>query len=179
MSQTLKQAINGWDGKSSDDIDAIYSGFAHELSLIDDLLLCLNDETLQSGATWLFKRHLEGKGVGSNKNFGSSKINANQIVCLYKQLPQLKHWSARLHLLQTINVLPIDLAVKEIVEHFLRRCLTDDNKFVRAWAYNGFHLLQQQYPEYKPEVDEFFALAMRDEAASVKARIRNILKRKI
>ncbi|NQZ07148.1 MAG: hypothetical protein HRT35_08300 [Algicola sp.] len=178
MSQTLKQAIAGWDGKSSEDIDTIYSGFELDASLVDDLLLCLEDQTLQSGATWLLKRHLVGKGVRSHKAFSPQKISAGQILCVYKQLPQLKHWSARLHLLQTMDVLPIALAVKDTVEHFLRRCLADDNKFVRAWAYSGFHLLQQQYPEYKAEVDGFFALAMQDEAASVKARIRNILKRK-
>jgi hypothetical protein len=60
---------------------------------------------------------------------------------------------------------------------FLRTCLADENKFVRAWAYNGFYLLSQQYPEYQQETEQFFAMAMRDEAASVKARIRNILKK--
>lgn len=60
---------------------------------------------------------------------------------------------------------------------FLRNCLISDNKFVRAWAYNGFYELALQYPAYKTEVKKFLDMAMKDEAASVKARVRNILKR--
>ena len=60
---------------------------------------------------------------------------------------------------------------------FLRNCLVDNNKFVRAWAYNGFYELAVQYPEYEKETKQFFEMAMRDEAPSVKSRIRNIMKK--
>jgi len=60
------------------------------------------------------------------------------------------------------------------VEIFLRVCLLDNNKFVRAWAYKGFYELAVQYPK---ETRQFFEMAMRDEAPSVKSRIRNIMKK--
>ncbi len=54
--------------------------------------------------------------------------------------------------------------------------LTDHNKFVRAWSYNGFFELSRQHSEYLDETKQFFQMTMRDEAPSVKARIRNIMK---
>ncbi|VAW46017.1 hypothetical protein MNBD_GAMMA04-800, partial [hydrothermal vent metagenome] len=44
------------------------------------------------------------------------------------------------------------------------------------WAYNGFNELSVQYNEYRKETEAFFEMAMRDEAPSVRSRIRNILK---
>ncbi len=73
--------------------------------------------------------------------------------------------------------MPIAKGEKKKIEVFLRQCLTDGNKFVRAWAYNGFYEISVQYPEYKKETKLFFEMAMRDEAPSVKARIRNIMKK--
>ncbi len=49
---------------------------------------------------------------------------------------------------------------KKQLEAFLRKTLTSDNKFVRAWSYNGFHCLASQFPEYVREVEQFFKMAM-------------------
>ena len=49
-------------------------------------------------------------------------------------------------------------------------------KFVRAWAYNGFYLLAVQHGEYEAEARQLLTMALRDEPASVKARVRNVLK---
>ena len=54
--------------------------------------------------------------------------------------------------------------------------MVENNKLVRAWAYNGFYEISRQYPEYKEETKKLFAMAMKDEAPSVKARIRNIMR---
>ena len=65
----------------------------------------------------------------------------------------------------------------EKLYYHLRHCLSDTNKFVRAWSYNGLAELAKQYPQYRGEVKQLFELAQNDdsEAASVKARIRNIV----
>jgi len=95
---------------------------------------------------------------------------------VFKLLPQFGHWETKLHILQCIPFLQIAKTEKKEVEAFLRKCLVDNNKFVRAWAYNGFYEISVQYPEYRNETKQFFDMAMRDEAPSVKARIRNIMK---
>jgi hypothetical protein len=106
---------------------------------------------------------------------GGQKLDANKSWALFKLLPKLERWESKLHILQCLPYIQISSAAKENVEVFLRRCLIDDNKFVRAWAYNGFYEISLQYPEYKEETKQFFEMAMRDEAPSVKARIRNIM----
>ena len=58
----------------------------------------------------------------------------------------------------------------------MRHNLTATNKFVRAWSYNGLYELARRDPVYLPEVEQIFELALRDEAPSVKARIRNLQK---
>lgn len=164
---SLEQAMTNWDGKSSNDIDSIFSCHSNNDYFISEIIYFSQQEALQKAATWLLKRHLED----------GRKIEGNEIARIYKLLPKLAHWEAKLHILQCISFMPIAKAEKKEVEIFLRKCLIDSNKFVRAWAYNGFYEISIQYPEYKKETKQFFEMAMRDEAPSVKARVRNIVKK--
>jgi len=76
-------------------------------------------------------------------------------------------------------VIPIQKQDKKSVENFLRKTLYNSNKFVRAWTYNGFYLLAKQHPEYHDETEALLESAIKNEAPSVKARIRNILKKEL
>lgn len=163
---SLHQELTNWDGKSANDIGEIYERHASDKTLLQSLIDLLNQEATQKGATWLIKHSLE-----NNK-----QIDQNQTKALFSNLDKLKEWESKLHLLQILAYLTIDKPDKKKVEHFLRICLTDTNKFIRAWAYNGFYELAKQYPEYKEETKQFFEMAMKDEAPSVKSRIRNIMK---
>ena len=162
---TLAADLSAWDGKSAADILSLYHQHAASPSFINDLLSACSKPHLQSGATWLLKHHLE-QGVS---------LDADIIEQLYAQLPLFESWQAKLHILQSIPFMPIPATQKNQVEAFLRSCLIDTNKFVRAWAYNGFHELSLQHPEYREESRQFLDMALRDEAPSVKARVRNIL----
>jgi len=126
----------------------------------------LGKESLQSGASWLLKRYFED----------GRTVDSEQASNILSQLNDLKTWEAKLHILQCLSEIPIAGDRKGDVERFLRTSLSSENKFVRAWTYNGFYILCNQYPEYKQETKEFFDMAMRDEAPSVRARIRNIVK---
>ena len=162
---SIQIEIEQWDGKSANDIGEIYNRHCHDGLFISKIIEYIGDDSLQKGATWLLKRHLE------NKN----KIGNAEISRIYKKLEGLKQWESTLHILQSLPFLLIPKSDKKRVELFLRKCLMDNNKFVRAWAYNGFYELASQYPEYVKETKQFFEMAMRDEAPSVKSRIRNII----
>jgi hypothetical protein len=162
----LKQAITHWNGKSARDIQEIYETY-HCLenfpkSIVE--LYCL--ESHQRGATWLLKAWLSA---------GNSLVPKQRQI-IYRALDELQHWESKLHILQCIPFMPIAESERESVEGFLRETLTDQNKMVRAWSYNGFYELSKQYSEYETETKLFFEMALRDEAPSVKARIRNIMK---
>lgn len=163
---SIKNEILAWNGKSVDDIMAIYGRYHQQSDFINELVSYLSQAELQKGVTWLLKKHLESDGY----------IEPKEVKKVYSLLSKLEHWESKLHVLQGIPFMPISKTEKKKVEQFLRECLIDNNKFVRAWAYNGFNELSIQYNEYRQETEQFFEMAMRDEAPSVKSRIRNIMK---
>jgi len=163
---SLSSAISNWNGKSADDIEEIYNHFYESKDFVNTLLELLVDNAYQVGSTWLLKHSFE-KG---------NLISSSEVTQYYGVLYKLIYWEAKLHALQSFRYLPIANASVKLVENFLRITLTDSNKFVRAWSYNGFYLLAKQYPSYQPEVEQFLNMGLVDEPPSVKARIRNILK---
>jgi len=163
---SIQQDLENWDGKSADHIDRIYErNFKHNASVADIVKLMANN-TSQKGATWLLKRYLQDK----------RPIDESTTNKIFKNLNNLTQWESKLHLLQNLPFLEISTSNKRKIEVFLRICLASHNKFVRAWAYHGFYELSLQHPEYEKKTKQFFAMALKDEAPAVKARIKNILK---
>ena len=163
---SLEQAIRAWDGKSADAIESLSLRYRDETGFAAMVVELSADPELETGATWLLKRYLESGG----------RLSAPETAALFALAPGMQSWEAKLHLLQGLLYLRIEVADRDRLEAFLRSCLEDDNKFVRAWAYNGFYELARQYPNYRAETEELFEMAMRDEAASVRARVRNVIK---
>ncbi len=162
----IRQEIARWDGKSAADIGAVFNRFKNDSSFVATLVDLSGNKELQKGATWLLKHYLENAG----------SLSADHIESLVRLLPQLNNWEAKLHVLQCIPYMRISKGDRKAVELFLRGCLTDDKKFVRAWSYSGFYELSKQFPEYRSEAERLVDMAMKNEAPSVKARIRNIIK---
>lgn len=168
-SENLIKEIQAWDGKSSDYISEIYYRHYQETFFAVELTASIKVSDLQKGATWLLKKYLEEKG----------KLTSREITEIYTMLPELNHWEAKLHILQCISYMPIKAAFKKKVEKFLRECLLDHNKFLRAWSYNGLYELASQHQEYRDEVKALLEKALEDESASVKARVRKAMKRHV
>lgn len=163
----IEQDIAAWDEKSAADIKAIYDAHHAEADFADSIIDLSFTQTFEKGATWLLKAWLES----------GHTLTKSQIRKIYGALDQLEHWEARLHVLQCIPFMPIPEVESKNVYTFLRLSLTDQNKFVRAWSYNGLYELSKQYSKYLNETRQYFEMAMCDEAPSVKARIRNIMKK--
>lgn len=163
---SLKQKIASWDGTSVAEIKAIYDTHRSDSSFTDTITdLSLTGEC-ERGATWLLKAWLED----------GNSLEPRQVARLYRSFNQLQHWEARLHALQCFSFMPVADSEIEHVYHFLKTTLSDQNKFVRAWAYNGLYELSQQHSGFIKETKQYFEQAMEDEAPSVKARIRNLMK---
>ena len=164
---TIKIELKSWDGKSVDDLEEIYTNYNQQKGFVVSLINLIEDKELQKAATWLLKHHLEK----------ANKLTPSQNRKLISKVSFLESWESKLHLLQSLQYLTIPESEKDKLEHFLRQCLSEKNKFVRAWAYDGFYQLAKQYPEHIEETKQFFEMAMRDEPPSVISRIRNILKK--
>ena len=74
-----------------------------------------------------------------------------------------------------MQYLCIPRVAKQATEQFIRNHLSSSNTFVRAWAYDAFYRLASDYPEYRCEARQLLEMGMRDEPASVKARIKHLI----
>lgn len=84
----------------------------------------------------------------------------------------LQDWQALLHWLQSLPMLQLQDSQWQPLYPLIRHGISHPQKFVRAWAYQGFYLLARALPQYQPEFNHCYRLAMQDEAPSVKARLR-------
>lgn len=132
----IEQEIASWDGKSADNIKAIYDAHNTESHFSDTIISLSLSEDCEKGATWLLKAWLEA----------GNKLEQAQVEKIYGSLDQLSHWEAKLHVLQSIPLMPITDTASGNLYAFLRITLTDPNKFVRAWSYNGFYELSVLAP---------------------------------
>ncbi|MDG1206325.1 MAG: hypothetical protein P8N51_13235 [Pseudomonadales bacterium] len=162
---SLHKALVQWDGKSKDTIIEIYHRFYQGREFIAQLLKLSTDVTTKAGATWLLKHHLE--------NNPRSKVNEKTFFMqLFAELqPQ-----AKLHLLQCLPYVNISKAHKKPLEVCLKQALVDDSKDMRVWAYNGFNELALSHHEYRQQADAILVDALGQESASIKTRVRNIIK---
>ena len=137
MTADLAKDIAAWDGKSAEDIGGIYERHRTAPSFVETIVQLARQPAHQNGGTWLLKRHLED----------GARLDTKSTIDAYRAAPSLERWEPKLHLLQCIPYMPIPPSCKPQVEAFLRLCLTDEAKFVRAWAYWGFYELALQFPE--------------------------------
>ena len=163
-SAILKRDIAAWDGKCARDIEDVYNDHGDESSFVTDLIGFAELPDLEVGATWLLKKHREVEGLAPDV--------ADRI---YGLVPHLGHWAARLHVLQLMPYLAVPKRRAEEVAAFIREGLRSKQAVVRAWAYGGLYELAMQFPEYVAEARPLLEKARRDEAASVKARLRNAM----
>lgn len=164
---TLKSAIETWDGQSAAALCRIHDQHKDDPELAQALIELIGSLRYRMAATRLLKRHLESGGAVPDL--------AGVARSLFSKLDKIEHWECRLNILQCLPYLPFDDDSIAEVERFLRVCLADHNRFVRAWAYNGFHLLSRQHPRFSAEAGVILEAGLRDEPASIKARIRQCL----
>lgn len=166
----IRAEIEKFDGRRTASLDSLAERLTPTAGVLRDLFHVAQsgDAKARTASTWLLKRFQENGHVFSKKDTGT----------LLALLCETDHWEARLHLLQILPVLTIPA---ERVER-LRRALDSDafvksaNKFVRAWSYNGLAVLADQHPDLRLAVARFLHTALEGEAASVRARVRAILK---
>ena len=159
--------LSNWDRKDTEYLKSFSDKNRDPEEFVQQLIELIADSDAQSAATWLLKNEFSG-----------IEFSNEQSELILSSLNKLTHWDSQLHVLQFLHRLEISKSRKKELEEFLRKSLISDNKFVRAWAYNGFDILAERFGEYRQEVDQFLEMGLRDEPASVKARIRNILKSK-
>ncbi|NNE97408.1 MAG: hypothetical protein HKN25_00160 [Pyrinomonadaceae bacterium] len=164
---SLTDKLQNLAGNSVDELELIYREYGTAPGFLNDVTRLAQNDSVEGNATWLLKKHLES----------GNKPDEEETSSVWKLLPMLANWEARLHLLQCFSLLRMSVREKSLIESFLRENLGSRNKFVRAWSYSGFYLFANEFPEFRGEARQLIDTALHSESASVKARIRNVTKK--
>jgi hypothetical protein len=168
LNQMTRDELEKFDWKQGDVLKQILSSRRRTNSLIEDLtLLVANKEPIiQTKATGLLKKLAENK----------VKFKTEHVMVLFDSLAELEDWESKLHVCQMLQHIEIPQRSEGSVVWFLERSLAHENKYLRAWAYNGFYELARQRQEYVDYAMEIMERGEAEKAAAVKARLRNIRK---
>ncbi|RED52274.1 hypothetical protein [Aestuariispira insulae] len=165
----MSEEIAHWDGKSADAIKAIYLDWRDHAELTGLLVALMAMPDRERGASWMMKHHLEQ---------GDANLEPVDALAFHQAGVAQQHWEARLHYLQSLNYVHVPERSRTLVQAFLKQGIEAEQKFIRAWSYNGLYLLACQFPDLQGTVQYQLEEALESEdTGSVKARIRKGLKR--
>lgn len=162
-------SLRTFDGKHTDILEQLNATLPRNDNSLEELLAIATHDNvqLQVGSTWILKRwHDEGE-----------PIIETRIPTFVEVLIHAEYWEVRLHMLQILATISIPPNIAAALKKTLRKLLTEDNKFVRGWAYSVFASIGDQDSSCRKQILSLLNEAENDEAASVKARVRQIRKR--
>ncbi len=142
VSDDLISGLRDWDGKSVAWLEEIYDQYERYPQFPSLLIEEFGKEETATQASWLLKRYLEVKGA----------LSQELSRAVFSNLEKSKYWEEKLHILQCFQYLNMREADRNQLVSFIENCLLEKNKFVRAWAYNGYFLLAQIYPDMQADV---------------------------
>lgn len=166
MKNELLESLQNWDGVHIDYVTNLYQTHCNAPSFFDDLIeIYTSKKDLQKVTTWLIKHHYD-----NGKTLPQTLTEQLAIVA-----PTVENWEAKLHILQLLPHFKLTDESFVKADDFVRQCLKDKNKFVKAWAYHGMYELSIYVPEMKEELEHLCNRAMETESASVKSKVKKVL----
>jgi hypothetical protein len=162
----LEAQLQDFDGKHVDSLFRVAERLPLDGSTIDQLLSLAqrSDAPIQTAATWLLK-HIQSRNIS---------LTPAQVTRVIEQFCSSGPWESRLHIVQMLPNVAIPAACTEQLFQSLVAAVSERNKFIRAWVYTALHTLALQHRNYAVEVIPLLDQAARDEAASVRARLRQL-----
>ncbi len=105
-------------------------------------------------------------------------IDPKHIKGMCASLDALETWASQLHVMQILSVVPIPKSCTDTIESFARSCMSSKKSFVRAWSYSALFAATRTDPKKHKKTITLLESTLNDDSApaSVKARIRNVLK---
>jgi hypothetical protein len=165
---TFLEQAQAWDGKGVGVLRQLFQDCCHEEHFLSQAIdLCCKDGNAQIAGAWMVKQHLDDGGF----------LDELEIERWVASFQNADIWTSYLLMLQGMVHIPIPPQSRGMAEVFVRRCLEMENKFIRAWAYHCFYHLSRIYPDLKREADSLMEVGLETEAASVRASIRQALRK--
>lgn len=164
----LEEHLRQFDGKAVSCLTEAQVACRQNPDYPDELIrLCFDPRPLISdGASWILKAELEG----------GLRPSESQREAITHSLSKITSWQAALHLFQVVELL--DLSATQAARFAdWSRCYADHRRpFLRAWRLHATVTLNHQHPELGQDVRALLAEAEQDNAASVRARARQLRK---
>ena len=165
----LLRSLQAFDGKQTGVLEQISSTLRRDPRTVAELLKAAehDDARLQVAATWILKRWVdEGEPA------------------VQERTPQLAHalthaadWQSQLHLLQALALLQIPQPAVPPLTRALAPLITHTNRFLRAWSLSVYARIAEDHEPLREKVLKLLGNAEHDDAAAVRARVRQIRKR--
>ncbi len=160
--ENLRQELTTYDGRSPTILSEISVRYRDQPNFLSDLVRLAVDENplISEGATWMLKAELEAGQVCSPQDVKRLVVGLKGVTA----------WQAQLHICQSIKhiTVPQELALE--LERWLSALLDAPRPFLRAWALDAVCQLRGASPKTKA----LLAQMETDDAASVRARVRNL-----
>lgn len=161
--ECLREELAEYDGRSPTILSEISVRHRDKAGFQSDLVDLVLDEvpTIAEGATWMLKADLEQGCV----------LSPQDIERLASQVSGVKTWQTQLHICQSIRYLKVPKQVEQNIENWLTKLLDTRRPFLRAWSVDAYcRLLGGNSHKTKSLLERM----EKDEAASVRARVRNL-----
>jgi len=162
----LREKLSAYDGKATTFLGEAEKALSETNGYLD-ALIALSAEPeghFSNAATWLIKSALE-KGAA---------LTEVQIETLIEALLRVTDWAAQLHICQSLRFLTVPEHAAESVADWLTGLLASKRPFLRAWSLDALGALAEVHKEYAQSFNAALHRAQCDEAASVRARARNL-----
>lgn len=159
----LREELSAYDGRSSTILSEISVKYRRKMGFHSDLITLAFDKvpTISEGATWILKAELEEGCV----------LPPPDVERLASRLSEVQAWQAQLHICQSIRYLLVPKKSAQSIEKWLKKVLETRRPFLRAWSVDAYCRLHGS----SSKKTKFLLDRMEeDEAASVRARVRNL-----
>ena len=168
--ETVDRAIAEFDGRHIAPLEQAADALDPSDAVLGDLAdTCrTSDEAEQTAASWILKRLLE-------RGARPTPETLDRIVCV---MARVEGWEARLHFAQAHQWLEPTERQAAMAATTLARWFGSDKAFVRAWACDALWRLGMRHGSLQVEARRIATLAETDPAASVRARARNLPRRR-
>lgn len=168
--EAIDRAIAGFDGRHVAVLENLASRLVPSDTVLRDLVAkCLSgDEAAQTAASWILRRLLE-RGAAPPPG---------TLDRLIAGMGRTTGWETRLHLAQSFQYLAPSEAQALTAARTLVDWFGSEKSFLRAWACDALWRLGVRHSCLREEARRIASLAENDPAASVRARARNLTRRR-
>lgn len=167
MNKNKIDYLLNWDKKHKDYLIKFYLNEVESQDFINDLIeWSYSNHQILTATTWLIKHHID------NKN----QLNNEQKNRILKFLDLTNEWDAKLHIYQILPKIKIDDNNAKYLEAIIYKDLNSDNKFLKAAAFEAYFEIVKILKDLENEFISICQNSLEKESASVKVKIRRILK---